>query len=71
MATYKTGRYEDWQGVKYYAIHKKTLLWGWEEVNYWVISRYFGYEPVRSDSEAKKEMMDAVDRLVRAGHTVT
>jgi hypothetical protein len=72
MSTYRTGRWTSWDGVIYYAIEKKNWLGEWIEENYWVVSRRIGLgiEEVRTDEEAKAEMMTAVDRLVRAGHTV-
>jgi hypothetical protein len=69
MATYRTGRWENSFGVKFYSIEKKTWF-GWTEMNYWVISRDYGYTHVQSDDEAKAKMNEAVKRLVKAGHTV-
>ena len=39
-------------------------------MNYWVVSRMFGAIQIQDDSEAKSKMMESVDRLVKAGHTV-
>jgi hypothetical protein len=69
MSTYRTGKFETWDGVQYYNIEKKTLF-GWKEMNYWVIYRKYGSIKVQEDSEAKLLMMESVDRLVKAGHTV-
>lgn len=68
MSTYRTGRWVFWDGTVYYAIEKKNWLGKWIEENYWVVSR--PGEKVRTDAVAKAEMMAAVDRLVKAGHTV-
>lgn len=67
MGTYKFGKYSTWDGYKYFAISKKTFL-GWKEEKIWKL----GYGFIDSFTESKKEqqMMEAVDRLVRAGHTV-
>lgn len=69
MCTYRFGKWTSWDGDEYYNIEKKTLF-GWNEVKYWTISRAHGLIKVKDDSEAKQEMMEAVDRLVKAGHTV-
>jgi hypothetical protein len=69
MSTYRFGRWETWNGTRYYNIEKKTLF-GWIEEKYWVIYRHYGLESIRTDEEAKEEMMGTVDRLVKAGHTV-
>ena len=69
MSTYRTGKWETLDGTEYYNIEKKTLF-GWKEMNYWVVSRMFGAIQIQDDSEAKSKMMESVDRLVKAGHTV-
>lgn len=69
MSTYRTGRYEDTYGTLFYCIERKTLF-GWVEMNYWVISRFSGLIKIQTDSEAKQKMDEAIDRLVKAGHTV-
>lgn len=69
MSTYRTGKWETWDGVEYYNIEKKTFF-GWREEKYWVISRMHGLIKVQEDSVTKSQMMESVDRLVKAGHTV-
>jgi hypothetical protein len=69
MATYRSGKWTSWDGVTFYNIEKKTIF-GWKEMNYWVVSKIHGLINIQSDEAARKQMMDAVDRLVKAGHTV-
>jgi hypothetical protein len=69
MSTYRFGKWTSWDGVEFYSIEKKVLF-GWKEMNYWVISKINGLIKIQPDEDAKKQMMDAVDRLVKAGHTV-
>lgn len=69
MATYRYGRWEQWDGILFYSIERKTFF-GWKEEKYWVISDIFGRVNPDIDAHAKKEMMECVDRLVRAGNTV-
>lgn len=69
MSKYRFGRWESFDGTLFYNIERKTLF-GWEEEKYWVVSKYFGLRVIREDGDAKREMMECVDRLVKAGHTV-
>lgn len=69
MSTYRFDRWQTWDGTLYFNIEKK-VFWGWSEEKYWVISRRFGEEVVMSEDEARRLMMESVDRLVKAGHTV-
>lgn len=42
MATYKFGKYTDWEGYEYFAISKKTFF-GWKEEKIWGLGyKYFG-----------------------------
>ena len=68
MSKYRFGKWETWDGIGYYNIEKKTIF-GWREEKCWIIYRYFGLEEYDKE-EAKKAMMESVDRLVKAGHTV-
>lgn len=70
MATYKYGKYESWDGYVFYAIKKKTFLFGWEVQKRWPLYHVLDYNiNINFDTE-RKELMDAVDRLIKAGHTV-
>lgn len=69
MATFRFGKHTTEDGVTYYNIEKKTLF-GWNEMNYWIVSKFNGLIVIENDSVAKQQMMDAVDRLIKAGHTV-
>lgn len=69
MSTYRFGKWTSWDGVEFYNLEKKTLF-GWKEMNYWVISKLNGMVKIQNDTVAKQQMMEAVDRLVKAGHTV-
>lgn len=69
MSIFRTGKWKDDLGTTFYSIEKKTWF-GWSEMNYWVVSKHFGHTKVQSDDEAKAKMDEAVERLVKAGHTV-
>lgn len=69
MATYKTGNYEDWNGVLYYSIKKRTLF-GWREEKYWTYSDIIGRYSEEDKTNARKKMEECMDRLIKAGHTV-
>ena len=69
MSTYRFGKYKTWDGTSYYNIEKKTFF-GWSEEKCWITSHVEGLIIVKEDSVAKSEMMESVDRLVKAGHTV-
>lgn len=69
MATYRFGKHNTVDGVEYYSIEKETVF-GWKEMNCWIVSRLNGLIRIEIDSVAKQQMIDAVDRLVKAGHTV-
>lgn len=69
MSTYRFGTHETWDGVKFCSIEKKTLF-GWSDQKYWIISKWNGYIKVLNEVVANKLMMESVDRLVKAGHTV-
>ena len=69
MSTYRYDKWINNHGLEYYNIEKKTLF-GWKEEKYWVVSRWYGSDIVRTDEEAKKEVMETIDRLIKAGHTV-
>jgi len=68
MATYKFGKYSTWDGYEYFAIFKKTIF-GWSEQKYWGLS-LFGTHTKEKELQVKAQMMESVDRLVKAGHTV-
>ncbi len=69
MATYKFGKYESWDGYEYFAIHKKSFFSGWTCEKTWGLSQ-FGTHTNEKEEKQKKAMMESVERLVRAGHTV-
>jgi len=68
MATYRYGKWESWDGFKYFSIERKTLF-GWKEEKYWGLSHFDSHSP-ETEEQQKKLMMESVERLVRAGHTV-
>jgi len=70
MATYKFGKYSTWDGYEYFAISKKTFF-GWKEEKIWKLG-YELFDEFTKDDENKQrqQMMESVDRLVKAGHTV-
>jgi hypothetical protein len=69
MATYKFGKYESWDSYEYFAIHKKTFFGGWSQEKTWGLST-FGTHTKEYEDKQRKAMMESVDRLVKAGHTV-
>ena len=70
MATYKFGKYSTWEGYEYFAISKKTFF-GWKEEKIWKLGyKFLGDFSKDDENKQKQQMMDAVDRLVNAGHTV-
>ena len=70
MATYKFGHYEMWDGYEYLAISKKTFF-GWKEEKTWGLGYEFFGDFTKEDLKIQKQkMMESVDRLVKAGHTV-
>lgn len=69
MATYRFGKRKWRDGTIYFSIDRKAW-YGWVEEKYWVISRYNGLVPIMPEAEAKAEMMESVNRLVKVGHTV-
>ncbi len=69
MATYKFGKYEDWDCYEYFAIHKKSFWGGWTVQKTWGLST-LGTHSKEFEDAKRKAMMESVDRLVKAGHTV-
>lgn len=59
MATYKYGGWTQWDGVEYYAIHKRTFWGTWSEVVWWHYTE-----------SGRKQMMKAVKQLKKKGHIV-
>ena len=68
MATYKFTKRETFDGYEYFAISKKTFF-GWKEQKTWGLS-YFGEHTIEYEKSKRKMMMEAVDRLIKSGHTV-
>jgi len=69
MATYKFTKYKTWDGYEYFAICKKSFWGGWKEVKTFGLS-YLGTHSKEHENNQKQNMMEAVDRLVKASHTV-
>lgn len=70
MATYRFGKYSTWEGYEYFAISKKTFF-GWKEEKSWSLGYGFlGDFSKEEEDRQKRQMMEAVGRLVKAGHTV-
>ena len=70
MAEYKYGKWKTCEGYEYFAIHKKTFF-GWKKQKIWALGYDFFDDFTEEDVKRQKQkMMDAVDRLVKAGHTV-
>ena len=68
MATYKFGKYTQWDGLEYFAISKKTFF-GWSEQKYWKLS-FFGTHTKEFEEQQRLKMMESVERLVKVGNTV-
>lgn len=68
MSTYKFGKYETWDGYEFFSLSKKTWF-GWKEQKYWGLST-FGTHTKEFEENKRKLMMESVDRLIKAGHTV-
>jgi hypothetical protein len=68
MATYKFGKYITWEGYEYFAISEKTFF-GWKERKTFGLS-ILGTHSKEDEKRQKQAMMESVDRLIKAGHTV-
>lgn len=68
MGQYRYGKWTTWDGYEYLAIEKKTFF-GWKEQKTWGLS-LFGTHTKETEEKQRKKMMESVDRLVKAGHTV-
>ena len=70
MATYKFGKYSTWEGYEYFAISEKTFF-GWKERKTWSLGYEFFDDFTNEDEiKQKQQMMETVDRLIKAVHTV-
>ncbi len=70
MATYKFSKYSTWEGYEYFAISEKTFF-GWKERKTFGLGYKFLGDFTKEDEERQyKKMMESVDRLIKAGHTV-
>jgi predicted kinase len=70
MATYKFNKYKTWDGYSYFAISEKTIF-GWKERKTFKLGyELFGDFTKEDEDRQYKRMMESVDRLVKAGHTV-
>lgn len=58
MATYRYGRWEQWDGFLFYSVDKKTLF-GWKEIDWWHYNK-----------EGKRKMLDLVNQLKKLGNIV-
>lgn len=68
MSEYRYGKGTTWDGYEYFYIDKKTFF-GWKEQKTWGLS-YFGEHSKEEEIKQKELMMESVDRLIKAGHTV-
>lgn len=70
MSTYRFRKTRTWDEIVYLVIEKKSF-WGWKEVKRWNLYTITPTEEEKKyEVKATKKMMEAVDRLVKAGHTV-
>jgi hypothetical protein len=69
MATYRFGKWTSWDHYDYFSIEKKGF-WGWSEVKRWGLGFNYFDQSYSFEKQQNQLMMEAVDRLVKAGNTV-
>lgn len=68
MAELRYGKYVSWDGYHYFSIEKKTFF-GWKQQKVWILS-WLGTHSEKFENNQREQMMESVECLIKAGHTV-